>query len=321
MQLQPFSFRFFQAVLLLERMFPRRSAIGDFDPNTEPVQFGAHPSLAFPPSEIQEIDWTQEPPRMYVNFMGLQGPMGVLPSVYTELIEERAKKRDRSLTDFLDIFNHRFISLFYKAWKRYRIAADERNLHSMLLSFVGLRAKGLEKRHSVQDESFLFYSGLLSSQPRSGVALEQLLEDYFQVPVRVQQFVGCWYPVDADFTCRLEDRQTDSERLGYGVLIGDEVWDQQSRVRVRLGPLSRAAYDEFLPGSKGHIRLRDMTRFFARDQIDFDVQLVLIRDEVPGFRFEEESGIRLGWTTWMKTKPVFPRDPEDTILDLSVRAV
>ena len=313
---EPYCFRFFQAVWLLERMRPDRAPVGHRDASREAARFEVNSSLVFPASEIQAIDCNTTPPRLMVNFMGLTGPSGVLPHVYTELIEERAKARDRSLRDFLDIFNHRLISLLYRAWKRYRFPVDGARFRRFLLSLAGLGTPGLERRQAVEDDSLLFYSGLLALQPRSAAALERILEDYFQVPAEVEQFVGAWYRLARDSTFRFEGIEEPSEALGMGVVVGDEVWDQQSRVRVRLGPLTMAQYELFLPGNAGFRRVRDLTRFFSRDELDFEVQLILRKEDVPGFRLEEDSPVRLGWTSWVKTQPVFPRDPADAVLPL-----
>ena len=119
---EPFSFDFFQAVRLLEKVLPQRTSVGKFaHPATEVARFAAHPSLAFPASQIQGMEWPDDGPvEMTVNFMGLTGPQGVLPNPYTSLIIERLRASDTTLRDFLDIFNHRIISLFYRAWRKYR---------------------------------------------------------------------------------------------------------------------------------------------------------------------------------------------------------
>jgi type VI secretion system protein ImpH len=318
MRTEPWSFAFFQAVWLLERMDPNGGSIGSFSsPRDEVVRFGAHPSLAFPASEIQEIDWTARPPRILVNFMGLTGPSGVLPRVYTELIQERAKSQDYSLRDFLDILNHRLISLFYRAWARNRFAVEPARLRQCVLALIGLGLPALERRQTVDDESFLFYSGLLALQPRSAVALERILQDYFQVPAEVVQFIGGWYRLGPESTCRFENEASPAEQLALGLVVGDAVWDRQSRARIRLGPLTLDQYEQFLPGRSGYRRLRDITRFFSRGEWEFDVQLILARTAVPDWRVEDESPVQLGWTTWIKTRPGFPRDPEDAVLPLN----
>jgi len=318
MRTEPFSFSFFQAVHLLERMNPQGAGVGRFsEPRQEAVRFGAFPSLVFPASEIQTIDWSATPPQMIVNFMGLTGPSGVLPRVYTELIEERGKLQDRSLRDFLDILNHRMLSLFYRAWARSRFPIEPRRVRQCLLSLVGLGLPTLENRLAVDDESLIFYTGLFALQPRSAAALERILADYFQVPVEIVQFVGAWYRLGGDSTCRFGGGESPAEMLGQGVVVGDAVFDLQSRARIRLGPLSLPQYEEFLPGRLGHRRLRDITRFFSRGEFDFEVQLILHRPDVPDWRLEDDATVQLGWTTWMKTRPVFPRNPEDTVLDLN----
>jgi len=197
----PGRFEFFQAVRLLLRIFHQREVPGGFTSSRrEALRFRVHNSLAFPASQIDSVDWGGDMPAMSVNFMGLTGPMGVLPYVYTELILTRVRARDRALADFFDIFNHRMISLFYQAWEKYRSSvAYERDgkdrVSKYLMSLIGLGTDGLQSRMLVRDDSLLFYSGLLSLQPRSAVALRGVLQDYFGVPVEVEQFVGAWQPL------------------------------------------------------------------------------------------------------------------------------
>ena len=254
---EPFSFNFFQAVRLLERFFPERTSVGQFaHPNTEVARFAAHPSLAFPASQIQAMDWPDDNPvQMTVNFMGLTGPEGVLPNVYTTLLIERMRANDFSPRDFLDVFNHRIISLFYRAWRKYRfdVACEEgeRDLFSRhLLSLLGLGTEGLRDRQAVSDDTLIYYAGLLAQRPRSAQALQQILADFFNVPVQIEQFAGGWYRLDPQTQCRLSEGNSESEELGFGAVVGDEVWNQQSKVRVVLGPLTLERYTEFLPGGR-----------------------------------------------------------------------
>jgi type VI secretion system protein ImpH len=99
--------------------------------------------------------------------------------------------------------------------------------------------------------------------------------------------------------------------------VGDEVWNEQARVRIRLGPLSLAQYMDFLPDGTAYQPLRSLARFFAREEMGFEVQLVLKREDVPGCELgrEDETAARLGWISWAKSRPM-GRDPEETILQL-----
>jgi type VI secretion system protein ImpH len=321
---EPCSFDFFQAVRLLERFLTERESVGQFvHPATEVARFRVHPSLAFPASQIQELDWPEhDSAQMSVNFMGLTGPQGVLPNVYTSLIIERLRDSDRTLRDFLDIFNHRIISLFYRAWRKYRfdVACEhgERDLFSRhLLSLMGLGTEGFRDRQAVSDDSLIYYAGLLAQRPRSAQALRQILADYFDVPVAIEQFSGGWYRLDPETQCRLSEESEESGELGLGAVVGDEVWNQQSRVRIVLGPLSIERYADFLPDGQSFGKLHSWVKFFSNDEWDFDVKLILEREQVPACTLGAEgvSGPQLGWVSWVKSVP-FSRDPDDTVLAL-----
>jgi type VI secretion system protein ImpH len=323
---EPFRFEFFQAVRLLEKLLPARTPVGKFEqPGEEVAHFGAHPSLAFPASQIQGMDWPENgPTRMTVNFMGLTGPEGLLPNPYTSLIIERLRSSDTSLRDFLDIFNHRMISLFYRAWRKYRFDVayerGERTRFSVqLLGLVGLGTDGLRDRQAIPDDALIYYSGLLAQRPRSAQALRQILADYFDVPVEIEQFSGAWYPLDSATQCSLSEGASNSEELGFGAVVGDAVWNQQSRVRIVLGPLNLARYSEFLPDGSCWEPLRAWVRFFSNDEWDFEVKLVLDREQVPACELgaDEASMPQLGWVSWLKSVPL-ERDPDDTVLALEV---
>jgi type VI secretion system protein ImpH len=321
---EPYRFEFFQAVRLLSRMYPRLQVVGRFsNPYEEVARFGANVAVAFPASEIQTLTRPSAGPvALTVNFMGLNGPLGALPLAYSNLVIERVRAKDGAMRDFFDLFNHRIISLFCQAWEKYRFAIayerGERDRFSFQVrALIGLGTPGLENRQDVPDDSLLYYSGLMALHARSAVGLRQLLIDYFGVPVEVDQFVGAWYPVDQGLQCCLGLEKSDSERLNLGALVGDEIWDQQSRVRVRMGPLPLRQYLDFLPGGEAHRQIRALTAFFAKGEFDVELQLVLRRREVPAceLKVDGEMAPQLGWTSWVKSAP-FARDPGETVLEL-----
>jgi type VI secretion system protein ImpH len=321
---EPYRFEFFQAIRLLERLAPDRKALGRFtNPADEVARLGAFPSLSFPASEIQSIDWPEgEPPSLAVNFMGVTGPQGPLPHFYTTLILARLRSGDRTLRDFLDLFHHRMLSFFYQAWEKYRFAVSyergERDRFSHhLLDLIGLGTLGLQERLAVPDDAFLFFAGILGQRPHSAHALELLLNDYFEVPCEVIQLVGGWFRLDETTECCIGERSTPSEQLGLGAVVGDEVWNQQARARIRIGPLDLESYLDFLPNGSAYQPLRSLLRFWTNEEIDFEVQLVLEREEVPRCQLggEGDSAPQLGWVTWMKSKPM-ERHPEEAIFNV-----
>jgi type VI secretion system protein ImpH len=322
-------FEFHQAVRLLERGWPDRVPVGGWgDPDEEVVRFSAHPSLAFPPGDIHELrldpeaDAAEGPPWMSVNFMGLVGPNAVLPHPYTLMVAEAVRSGDTTMRDFLDLVQHRMISLFYASWRKHRVTVaresggeEEDPVARHILDLMGVGMEGLREATRARPWDLVPLAGLVAPEPRSALALERLLTAFFDVPAEVEQFVGGWARLEDHDLCELGE-ETPSTRLGLGAVVGDEIWDPQSRVRVRLGPLARERFDRFLPRGEDHDVLREICRFFGHDQYDVEVRLVLERDDVPPCILDpDRPGHALGWSTWIRTRPL-DRDPDETILTL-----
>jgi type VI secretion system protein ImpH len=320
---RPEHFGFFQAVRLLSRLSPSRSRVGhDGPPALEVARFRTRPTLEFPPSEIYELRPHAEdpdlPPEMTVAIGGTTGPLGVLPVPYTELLVERVRYKDYALWEFLDLFNHRFLSLFHRAWQKYRFpvvyesGGDDPFLDG-LYALIGLGTGGLRERQGVPDDALLLYAGLIAQRPHSESALVAIVRDYFGAPAAIQQFVGQWLVLEPDDRSRLGARNS---RLGVDLVCGDRVWNNQSRFRIRLGPLGLSAFETFLPRGNAWRPLNDLVRFLVGVEFDFDVQLVLKKEEIPACRLGSGAAAppMLGWTTWLKSAPS-PADSSDLILE------
>jgi type VI secretion system protein ImpH len=307
---EPFRFDFFQAVRLLELIHPKHQPVGkSARPAEEAVRFRSHVSLSFPPSAIQDLEQPpadEGPARMTAAFMGLAGPLGVLPRHYTELLIERVRRHDYALRDFFDVFNHRLISLFHRAWEKYRFPVPYEHtvktgggydpFSLRLFDFIGMGTGGLRGRLEFGDEALLFYAGLLSQHPRSASALGSMLNDYFAVPVCVTQFVGQWLDITAENRSRLGSA---SNVLGASAVAGSRIWDQQAKFKLRVGPLSFAEFNRLLPDGDIHRPFMQMTRYASGQEFDFEIQLVLKAPEVPWCRLGDPRA-RLGFSTWLK---------------------
>jgi type VI secretion system protein ImpH len=318
---EPYCFRFFQAVRLLERLYPDRKPVGLFvSPSSEVVQFSSVPSLSFPASEIQAYEPAGKGQgKLFVNFMGLSAAVGVLPHAYTEFLLERVRAKDRGPGDFFDLFNHRIISLFYRAWQKYRFyiayertGASDDVISARMLDLVGLGTSALTRRMQIEDDACLFYAGLLSARRPTAQGLKQLIEDYFDVPVEVEQFTGTWRRLPMQNRSFLRETGAFCEQLGMGTIVGDEAFDQHGAVTLRLGPLSFERYCEFLPGARAYNELRAWLRIYANREFDFIIRLVLEREDVPRMQLGEPgpSSSRLGLVSWVKNQTL-NRDPDE----------
>ena len=319
----PESFQFFQAVRLLQRLHPERSVVGRFEPPpSEVVRLGANPSLSFPAGEIQDL--VESPDgrwSMTVNFLGLVGHLGVLPDHYSVLVMRRTHARDRALQDFLDIFHHRVLSLFYRALERCRFYApyergEQDALTGRLLDLLGIGDEVARDALELEVAELLGYVGLLRPAARSATALQQMIEDRFGVTAAVEQFVGGWYAVTSEAQCRIDD-ETDAytQQLGVGALVGDAIWDPQARARIILGPLSRERFEDFLPSGVAYEQLRQLTRFFSNDEVEFQLRLIMEREEVPPLRLGVDAHSPLGWGSWIRSDPA-PPETAETVLPL-----
>lgn len=303
-----YKFDFYQAVRLLELMFPESASVGEgSEPRHEAVQFQSNITLDFPASDVQEITPTagkDSPARMMVNFLGIAGAHGPLPAPYTELILERVRQRDTGLRDFLDIFNHRLISLIYRLAKVHRVPltpkSPERSaITEFLYAFLGLGLPSLRNRIEVKDPALLFYSGLIFQEPRSAAGLEHILTDYFQVSAFVKQFQGKWRELEPDQWTYL-GRNGRNRALGQTATMGTRYWDQQRNFEVELGPMPLAQFLDFLPDGSAYPPLCALTRFYAGAEFEFNFTLKLSASEVPESRL---GRARLGWTAWLRTGP------------------
>jgi type VI secretion system protein ImpH len=323
----PGKFDFFQAVRLLERLAASdgKAAVGgDTAPEQEAVHFRVLPALRFPAGTVAKATPEGEgPPELVVTFGGLTGPDGILPQHYTALLIARGRLKDNTLRDWLDLFHHRLLSLFTRAWEKNRWAAVvDRNLAEgntnqdratgAAFAVAGFGTGGLRERLKLPDDVPVFYAGLLSRQPRTATGLEQILADFFGWPVAVEQYAGQWLYLDAENKAELprENRPGLNCTLGRDVVIGRRVWDVQSNVRVAVGPVNGAAFRSLLPGGHARGPLGEMVRLYLGLEFDAEVRVVLEPDAVPwtALDYDERDGPRLGWNTWVRThnfgKPV-----------------
>ena len=319
-----YSFNFFQAVKLLEILYPGQNSVGTHsEPAREPVRFTSKVSLEFPAGDIDQIappDAEGDQAAMAVNIMGLAGALGPLPAVYTELVLERIRKKDTALRDFLDIFNHRLLAMLYRVRKICRIGFDfnspqHSNVARYLYSLMGLGTAGLQQRMRLPDRALLFYTAHFARQGRSMTGLESLLSDYFDVPVKGRQFKGQWHRI-ADDQITMLGIAGQNQVLGDTATIGTRVWDQQGKFELRVGPLNAETLLLFLPDGTAFAPLCELTRFYVGTGLDFEIVLIARKGDIPTADLGGTMGPRLGWTSWLGTRE---RDTDHDTVRLSPR--
>ena len=307
---EPQRFDFHQAVRLLERLAGRR--VGTDAPfAADPVSLKVTPGLMFSPAAVSKFTPSADgPPELTVPFGGLTGPDGVLPQHYTALLQERARAKDTTFRDFLDLFHHRLLSLRMRAWEKATLpVAHEANPVAdagteVIRAVSGFGTPGLRNRTPVDDDTFLHFAGLFAHRPPTAAGLELVLSGYFGWPVAVEPFAGQWLYLQAENRTRLgtADRpQGVNASLGRDAVAGRRVWDVQHKVRVRVGPLDFAAFQSLRPDGDARAEMDSLARVYAGTEFDLEVVPVLAADAVPGFALdaEEADGPQLGRNVWV----------------------
>jgi type VI secretion system protein ImpH len=314
---EAYRFDFFQAVHLLERLLPRAVRVGEGSGvRPEPVRFRSSLMAAFPASEIDRLTLGArpgEPPEMVVNFLGLAGGFGPLPPPLSEHVLARTRRGDTAARDFLDVFNHRLLSLLYRARTKHRPSLTrgtpgDSNFALYLYALFGMALPQLRGRMPLPDRALLHYAGILAQAPRSLHGLERLLADYFGVPVKSRPLEGRWLAIDPGEQTRI-GMGGRNQQLGRSAVLGRRAWDQQAGIGLSLGPLGLRQFLEFLPGGNAHRRLQALVGFYAENALEPEYRLLLKPEEVPPTRLGRARGARLGWTSFLVTrKPAAPSE-------------
>jgi type VI secretion system protein ImpH len=311
---EPWRFEYFQAVRLLA-LWLQRHAKPRPDPVAGVLRFRNSTSHRFPASQLEAIqldirdDEGLEHVHLTPTFMGLLGCSGVLPAHYTERIaEHEMRHKDEGPRAFLDTFSNRSLTLFYEAWRKYRLPLkyqhDGRDSFlPLLLGLAGFGNDALRRRlahenqGAVRDESIAYFAAAIRHRPASSTQLARTLSEYFGQPVAAEQFVGHWYDVPAAQQTTLGDA---TAVLGVGAMAGVRVWQRDLRLRLVIGPLDRASFDAFLPGGLAARALRSLLTLFTGVTLEYEVELVLRAADVREVTLKDGASIgRLGWDAYL----------------------
>ncbi len=317
---RPHSFDLFRVLRLIENEFRKFPKIGASERlEDDVIRIGQNPSLAFAPSVIEALipGENGQPSRLFVNFLGMLGPNGPMPQHITEFARDRLyNSHDPSLARFLDVFNHRILTLFYRAWSATQKSVDfdrpdESRFANFIGSLFGIGMRPLRDRDLIPDRAKLYFSGRLAAHARNAEGLEAILSDFFGVRTEVREFQGFWMTLPRENQCRLGESPSTGS-LGQTAIAGARIYDAQLKFRIRMGPMTRADLERIMPNGQAFQRIKTWVRNYIGEELFWDLQCVLLATEAPSMTLGQ-SGF-LGWTSWLKSKP-FENDVDDPIFD------
>src|SRR5262245_18705292 len=298
---EPWRFDFFTTMRRLERTFPDRPRIGDSASlREEYALLGQDPYLDFPASNLSRVAQTESGHiRVHVKFLGLLGPQGALPLATTEEANSWFMMRDESFPRFLDIINHRFLQLFYRAWGDARpIVQHDRPDADRFVTYVGAEigvgSPPYRNLDTVPDLAKLAFAGLMGPQAKSAARLRALIAGLFGVRVEIEQFASSRLAIEEGERSRVGSRNS---ALGVDILVGAAVFSVQDKIRIRIYTRDLADYMRFLPTGDRCEPLVDAVFFYIGDQLDWEVELALPSRDVEPTKLGSFG--QLGWTTWM----------------------
>ena len=316
-----YAFEFHQAIKILEMMYPDALPLGHgVSPAQEAISLKSRVLFSYPPSDIYEISQGYSNDNtsissviMKVNFLGIAGANGPLPLPYSERIFERFKASDPVATDFLDIFNHRLLSILHRIRRKHWVGLDSRyadktHFAQVVYSFIGLGTKHLQNRMPFRNRNLLFYAGLFWQQPKSHEGLRIILSHYFNFPVNVVPFKGEWEKIETSQVSRIGSKGQ-FNCLGQDAMLGERTWNATQKMMICIGPLTRGQFHSFLPKEKNNYqKFCELVQFYLGIQQKFEINLIVRAPDVESTHLASHT--YLGWTSWLKSHRFREDDPQ-----------
>ena len=301
-------FDFYEAVRQIECHHKDKPRVGEtLQPSDDIIRFGQKPSSFFAPSTIASIEIEDQGlVRMQVYFYGMFGPNGPLPLHLTEYTQDRkTNAKDEALSHFMDIFHHRLLSLFYRAWANKEPTVqydrpDDDRFHIYIGSMLGIGSPALQNRDEMQDNSKLHYAGHMSSQTRHAEGLSSILQSFFKAPVKINEYIGEWLEIPKESRCYM-GVNLEGGTLGVDAVLGEKSWQRQYKFRVIVGPMGLEEYEELLPDKNKLKQVSTIIRNYLGFEFNWDVNLILKKQEVPQISLGKYGN--LGWSSWLHNQP------------------
>lgn len=320
LQQEPYKYDYYQFVRLIECMYPDKQRFGySAKPSDDAIRMGQLPSMQFAPGAIATFETNANyPASLKVFFFGLFGPNGPLPIHLTEFARNRINiARDPTLAEFADLFHHRLLSLFYRAWadKEPTVQLDrpKNDRFSFYVgSLLGIAEQSQRQRDEIPDHTKLHFAAHMGCQTKHANGLIAILHAYFQVPVAVEEFVGEWLVIPKDSLCYLNAANQQTSQLGVSATIGLRSWQCMHKFRVLVGPLDLQQFESLLPNGKKVTAFSDLVKNYIGFEFKWDLNLILKKNEVPTVQLGKYGW--LGWNSWLAIKNRM-NDARDVLID------
>lgn len=286
---------------VLEQAMPGQPPLGSTaSPQDDPVRFRPDPGMGFPAGELKSIDLDAAQPggpvTVRTRLLGLYGVDSPLPTAYLDDIVQR-REGHQALEAFLDIFNHRVFTQFYRVWRKYSypasFAAGGLDATSQcLLGLVGFGIPGTAQQIATPMSRFLALLGVMRLPTRNAdgiTALVRLLAPDTTVMVR-----GHW-PRKVLLAHPAGLPAAPTVMLGQGAVLGGVGVDANSQLHLALFTEAAQEAQGWLPGGQLHRDLLVLLQVYLGWRCTAKLQLNLPLRLMPAALLGD-SRLKLGLT-------------------------
>ncbi|OCG17441.1 hypothetical protein A9G09_01500 [Gilliamella sp. wkB292] len=292
---------FYRFCQLLEQMYANEPILGKYEtPAADPLRFAPSIDMSFPASELKYIErapYVNRPATVRTRFLGLYGVDSVLPLGLLDNIIRR-EENYQVMTDFLDMFNHRTITQFYRIWLKYHYPASflsggKDPLSKCLLGLTGLGIKGTVEQIGTPASRFLALLGLITQKTRTADGIVGLVRVLVHdAKVVVSEFYPIWQSIDNP--AQLGDK-VQPVSLNGGAVLGSRFRECNQTVHIAITPQYEQQVIDLLPGGQLHRDLMALLRAYLGYQVDAKMTLCIQRRFLPRSQLKPKNS-RLGQT-------------------------
>ena len=291
---------FYRFCQLLEQMYADEPILGRYEtPAADPLRFAPSIDMSFPASELKYIErapYVNRPTTVRTRFLGLYGvdsalPLGLLDNII------RREENYQAMTDFLDMFNHRIITQFYRIWLKYHYPASflsegKDPLSKCLLGLTGLGIKGTAEQIGTPSSRFLALLGLITQKTRTAEGIIGLVRVLVNdAKVVVNEFYPIWQSIDNP--AKLSSKEQSA--LNGSAVLGSRFRECNQTIRIAITPQHKEQIADLLPGGQLNHDLLALLRAYLGYQVDAKMTLHIQRHFLPRSRLTSKNS-RLGQT-------------------------
>lgn len=244
-------------------------------PDKEAVRLGQKPYLHFPSTSIASITGgkgvNQDSVLILVYFLGMLGTNGPMPLDVTSYIYQRAiHEYDASSSRFLDIINHRIISLYYRAFAQNEIAISFDRKDDPIRELIKSLTGQITRKNSVLPAYTIeSLSPFLSCRARSKDGLVCMLQNFFNLPIKVNDFKEKVQTIPKDLRLKLSD--SNNAILGVSTQLGAHYYSRTKSISIEIGPMSFTDSFEFMPKRKMFLQLCELVNLYIKKILEIDL--------------------------------------------------